>query len=83
MENIVSRSRPRFDVGGVFVVLAKPLVQQASMRIAERLLVELALKFVPKLLDKTGALVARQLSERIDDLARIHGHHLEPSNGPS
>ena len=55
-------------------MFSNSLVQETLLRITQRLLIELLGDLVPELLNETNAIIARKLSEGVDDLLRIHLH---------
>jgi len=53
-------------------MLSDPLVQEALLRVTQRLLLELLCDLMPEFLDKTRPLVGWEPSKGFNDLPRIH-----------
>ena len=55
-------------------MFSNALVQEALLRLTQRLLIEFLGDLVPELLNETNAIIGRKLAEGFDDLLRIHLH---------
>ena len=71
-KDVVPCRVPGLNIAGKGFMFSNSLVQQALMRLTQRLLIELLRDLLPELLNETNAILGRKLSEGFDDLLRIH-----------
>ena len=55
-------------------MFSNSLVQEALLRLTQRLPIELLCHLVPERLNETDAIIGRELADSFDDLLRIHLH---------